>query len=95
MTRRKYFVLVATILAIGLTGCRRQELNNETTSSEDQASAEALWDDIAQQVTGTSSLESFDGSVLWNQCASVTIDTIDSNNIFPALPIYGDDTAKS
>jgi len=78
--KRNILILFAASLVIWSCGKRQEENEAFTSSAEDQAMAEGLWDDIGEQADGsTETVE--EGESSWNNCATLTIDT--AGNPFP------------
>jgi hypothetical protein len=72
------FLSILSAAVIFLSSCRRNQLNSETNIAEDNSIAEALWEDVSNQVEGSSSLNESDSLPTWNQCAIIRIDTLGS-----------------
>lgn len=78
--KRNILILFAASLIIWSCGKRQEENEAFTSSAEDQAMAEGLWDYIGEQADGsTETVE--EGESSWNNCATLTIDT--AGNPFP------------
>lgn len=85
MGKQHLSVLIIAVLAVALTmsSCRRNQLNRETSMAEDNSLAQALWEDVSNQVEGSSTLNESDSLPTWNKCAVIRIDTLGSP--FPLL----------
>lgn len=70
-------LILSSLLVFGLSGCKKSQLNRDTSIAEDQAVAQALWNDVGNQVEGSSASSEVTGAGTnkWNNCATVTIDS--------------------
>jgi hypothetical protein len=85
MNRKRaiFMVCLAMWSVFLLASCQRNQLNKDTSASEDNNTAQSLWDDVGDQVDGTYSLDESDSLFAWNNCATIRIDTLGSP--FPIL----------
>lgn len=74
------------LLACGVllfSSCKRAQLNRDTTSAEDNALAQTLWDDVGNQVESSATHAEYDSTQTrsWGACATLTLDT--TPGVFP------------
>ena len=79
---RYTFVLIALITALSLSACKKRKLNKQTTTAEDNALAEDVFDDIFKNINEAADEQNLDGTAKmgWSQdytfassCATVTL----------------------
>lgn len=70
-------LILLSFFVFALLACKKSQLNKDISIAEDQAIAQALWNDVGNQVEGSSSSSEVNGAGTnkWNNCATVTIDS--------------------
>ncbi|HIA05239.1 MAG TPA: hypothetical protein EYN71_00740, partial [Flavobacteriales bacterium] len=59
---RYTFVLIALITALSLSACKKRKLNKQTTTAEDNALAEDVFDDIFKNINEAADEQNLDGT---------------------------------
>lgn len=74
---RRFVSVILLGMLIVFASCKRSQLNEDTTSAEDNALAQDLWDEIGNQVETSSIHAEYDSTQNrnWGVCGTLSLDT--------------------